>query len=376
MSPARAGQAPAVRVGACQPLVEGPSVFRPAVSNRDMRSAPSALPVVAVLAILALAPWQSNAQQVPGTPLVPPGAVAGGRGPNPMTGLAGLVETPTTGPDAPRFEVASVKRNALEAVGGNPGNLRGLAGGGFRATNATLRMLIRSAYRLSLTDDIIGGPSWIDKDGFDVDARPAKPVTLVESAYMLRTLLADRFKLEVRRESRAGPVYALVLARSDGALGPQIKRPAGECVMSVPAFARTDGAAGAKAEPARFSWPAPGRPGRRCGVGPDGDTIRAGSATMATLVTFLTPLVDRPVVDKSGLPGAFDFDLRFDTAATSFLARGRGAAVAVSPDTPSDPGKGPSIFTALQEQLGLKLEPQRGAVDVLAVRAAELPTEN
>jgi uncharacterized protein (TIGR03435 family) len=167
-------------------------------------------------------------------------------------------------------------------------------------------------------------------------------------------------------------VYALVLARRDGALGPQIKRPAGECVMTVPAFARGDANA---STPAKLSaWPPPGRPGRRCGVGPDGDTMKAGSVTMTTLVTLLTPLMDRPVVDKTGLTGMFDFDLRYDGSATSFLGRGR--ATAVSPDVPSDPARGPSIFTALQEQLGLRLESQRGAVNVLAVVSAELPTEN
>jgi uncharacterized protein (TIGR03435 family) len=233
-------------------------------------------------------------------------------------------------------------------------------------------MLVRMAYRLGLTDEIVGGPPWIDTDGFDVDARPAKAVTLAESSYMMRTLLAERFKLVARRESREGPVYALVLTRRDGALGPQIKRPAGECVMSIPAFARSDANA---LDPAKqVAWPPPGRPGRRCGVGPDGDTMKAGSVTMTTLVTLLTPLMDRPVVDKTGLTGNFDFDLRYDGAASSFLGRGR--ATAVAPDVPSDPARAPSIFTALQEQLGLRLDAQRGAVDVLALISAELPTEN
>lgn len=307
----------------------------------------------------------------PADQVVPP--AAGGRAPNPIPGLAGLVETPTTGPDAPRFEVASVKRN--KSGGGNSAGLRLLAGGGVRNTNATLRMLIRQAYRLSLTDEIVGGPAWSDTYGFDVDARPAKSATLAESAYMMRTLLAERFKLVARKESREGPIYALVLARRGGALGPQIKRPSGECTMVIPDVALSAKGGAKTAASAKVSaWPAPGRPGRRCGVGPDGDTMKAGSVTMATLVTLLTPLMDRPVVDKTGLTGTFDFDLRYDGAAASFLGRGRAAAV--SPDLPSDPARAPSIFTALQEQLGLRLESQRGAVDVLAVVSAELPTEN
>jgi uncharacterized protein (TIGR03435 family) len=230
------------------------------------------------------------------------------------------------------------------------------------------------AYRLTLTDEIVGGPSWIDSYGFDVDARPAKEVTIAESALMMRTLLADRFQLVVRKEPREGPIYALVLSRRDGALGPRIKRSAGECVMVVPAFARATG--DNAPDPAKpNAMPAPGRPGRRCGIGPDGDTMKAGSVTMATLLTFLTPLLDRPTVDKTRLMGNFDFDLRYDGVATMpLIGRGRGAAV--SPDAPADPAKGPTIFTALQEQLGLKLDSQRGSVDVLAIKRAELPTEN
>jgi uncharacterized protein (TIGR03435 family) len=96
---------------------------------------------------------------------------------------------------------------------------------------------------------------------------------------------------------------------------------------------------------------------------------------MATLVTVLTPLMDRPIVDRTGLTGAFDFDLRFDGSASMPLP-GRRGGTAISPDAPADPTKGPSIFTALQEQLGLKLEPQRGSVPVLASVRAELPSEN
>lgn len=231
------------------------------------------------------------------------------------------------------------------------------------------------AYRLTLIEEIVGGPSWVDSFGFDVDARPANTVTIAESALMMRTLLAERFKLVVQKEPREGAVYALVLARRDGTLGAQIKRPAGECTMVVPGLARPSGDATATDPAKAAAWPAPGRPGRRCGIGPDGETVKAGSVTMATIVTYLTPLLDRPVVDKTGLAGNFDFDLRYDGAAAVVLP-GRGRATAVSPDAPTDPAKGPSLFTALQEQLGLKLESQRGSIDVLAIKSAELPTEN
>jgi uncharacterized protein (TIGR03435 family) len=332
--------------------------------------------MMAILAMVLIAGKPGGAQQP--LPLPPPNAgppIGGGRGPSPFLGLSGWIDSPTSGPNAPRFEVASVKRNPLNTVD-NPGGSRTQVGGAVRTTNTTLKRLIRMAYRLNLTDEIVGGPSWADTFGFDVDAKPAKPVTVAESALMMRTLLAERFQLVVRKEPREGSIYALVLARRDGALGPQIKRSVGECTMVVPGVARPAGAGAANApDPAKFAWPPPGRPGRRCGIGPDGGTVKAGSITMATLVTYLTPMLDRPVVDKTGLTGTFDFDLRCDGAATLALP-GRGRATAVSPDAPPDPARGPSIFTALQEQLGIRLESQRGSVDVLAVIRAELPTEN
>ena len=333
----------------------------------------AALSVVAIFGMMVIAGKPGGAQQPPPpAPIAGPQA-AGGRGPSPFLGLSGWIDSPTSGPNAPRFEVASVKRNALNTAD-NPGVSQTQVGGAVRSTNATLKRLIRMAYRLALTDEVVGGPSWVDTQGFDIDARPAKAVSIAESALMMRTLLAERFQLVVRKEPREGSIYALVLSRRDGTLGPQIKRSVGECTMVLPGMARPAGPDAKAADPAKFVWPAPGRPGRRCGIGPDGDTVKAGSISMATLVTYLTPLMDRPVVDKTGLTGNFDFDLRYDGAALALPGRGR--ATAVSPDAPADPAKGPSVFTALQEQLGIRLDSQRGSVDVLAIKSAELPSEN
>jgi uncharacterized protein (TIGR03435 family) len=327
-----------------------------------------------IISVVAMGLTVDARQPPAGPPPIARPQAAGGRGPSPFLGLSGWIESPTTGPAAPRFEVASVKRNPLSPTD-NPGVSQTQVGGAVRTTNATLKRLIRMAYRLALTDEIVGGPSWVDTLGFDVDARPAKTATIAESALMMRTLLAERFQLVARKEPRDGPVYALVLARRDGVLGPQLKKSVGECTMILPGMARPAGADANTPDAAKFKSPAPGRPGRRCGIGPDGDTVKAGSITMSTLVTYLTPMLDRPVVDKTGLTGNFDFDLRYDGAATLLLP-GRGRATAVSPDTPTDPAKGPSIFTALQEQLGIRLDSQRGSVDVLAIKSAELPTEN
>jgi len=334
---------------------------------------------MASILAMVLAFGKAGGAQLP-PPVPPPNAgaqIGGGRGPNPMPGLERFVDSPTSGPNAPRFEVASVKRNQA-GFGGTTGSFsQMLPSGQVRISNAPLGMIVRTAYGLRLTDQLVGGPAWIGTDGFDIDAKPATAVGLEQSRYMLRTLLADRFKLVVRKESREGPIYALVLARRDGTLGPQIKRPAGDCVMVLPGSARP---AGAEPDPAKVgAWPPPGRPGRRCGIGPDLNAIKAGSVTMTTLITFLTPLLDRPVVDKTGLSGNFDFDLQYDGAGAMPLpgvGRGRGSGVAVSPDAPADPAKGPTILTALQEQLGIRLDSQRGAIDVLAIISADLPSEN
>jgi len=336
------------------------------------RTGLTGVPVALLIVERAERPSSNDAPQAPaGARQLPAGA---------PQGLAAMIDSPTTGPDAPRFEVASIRRNP------GPGLDRGGTGGGttlptgqVRTTNAPLVQLIRMAYGLRMTDLVVGVPAWANTDGFDVDAKPHQQVSVSQARLMLRTLLAERFKLVVRREARDLPIYALTLARTDGRLGPQIARPGGECVMVVPGFAQT--AAGADATSPNPAGPAVqpalGQPGRRCGVGPDETgTMRAGSATMATLISLLTPTLDRPVVDRTGLTGLFDFDLRY--ARAGFVGPGLGGRGAgLSPQTAAEPaGVAPTIFTALQEQLGLKLETQRGPVDVLVIERAELPSEN
>ena len=187
------------------------------------------------------------------------------------------------------------------------------------------------------------------------------------------TLLADRFKLVLRNESREMPIYSLTTARSDRRLGPQIARPTGECVNPVLALARAANAAPNRIPELSVTGPQPavGQPGRSCGMQLNPGGVKAGSATMAMLATLLRQSLDRPIVDMTGLGGTFDFDLQF--------AAGRGFGVGTLPrNVATDPAAddSPSIFTALQEQLGLKLEPGRGPVDVLVIDRVEPPTEN
>jgi len=170
---------------------------------------------------------------------------------------------------------------------------------------------------------------------------------------MLQTLLRDRFALATHSEIREMPIYALVVDRSNGALGPHITR--------------TPSAASAECVAGRSSRSASERSdGKPCGIGITGGTITAGDATLSQLLGLLSPMVGRTTVDRTRLVGTFDYTLNW----TPDQFQDRTA----SPDRerPVDPN-GTSIFTAIQEQLGLKLESTRGPADVLVIDHVEKP---
>lgn len=202
----------------------------------------------------------------------------------------------------------------------------------------TLKLLIAAAYELS-PRTISGGPSWAESDHFDIlaitpgDVRP----THEEQMSMLRKLLSDRFKLTFHREQKVFSIYQLELASG----GPKLKQ-------SV---------APADDPPAMIST-----------VYPQHIVLPARNATMGDLTSLLQrAILDRPVVNKTGLSGRFDFDLTWAPDETQF----GGDVPVASPDAPS-----PLLFTAMQEQLGLRLEATRGPVDALVIDTAERPTAN
>jgi uncharacterized protein (TIGR03435 family) len=260
----------------------------------------------------------------------------------------------------PAFDVASVKANTSgdwrKSIGPAPG-------GRFLATNNTLRELIPFAYglpQLAANIRIIGGPNWIDSDRFDIVAKTDGTPSPQEMGAMLRTLLKDRFRLAAHNETRELPVYALVMARSDNAFGPRLRRSE---VSEVDCAARR--AAIRRREPV-----APQQPGRPpvCGSGRTvPGKIAAVGWPMEQLVSALTPFAGRVVLERTGLSGLFDFDLDWTP---DQLPR-------QPPDDPEplriDPN-GPTLFTALQEQLGLKLESGKGPVEVLVIDRAEKPS--
>ena len=246
------------------------------------------------------------------------------------------------------FDVASVKRNAS----GDTRVRFETPPGRLNAVNAPLRFLIRQAYRVP-ESRVIGGPGWLDTDRFDIVATTPAPATGDAMREMLRALLKQRFGLAIRAEAREMPIYVLRLARSDPSLGPNLRRSTTDCT-------------------GRPSSVVAGRV--QCGIlvsqGPANASLRGGGATLENFVRLLGDFVDRPLEDKTGLTGTFDLELQFtaDRSATP------GAAVPGGLSAAGNPGDVPSVFTALQEQLGLKLDAERGRADVWVVDAAAPPT--
>jgi uncharacterized protein (TIGR03435 family) len=254
------------------------------------------------------------------------------------------------------FEVASIKPNTTGAGGG--ANFQ--PGGRFIARNATLRVLIAIAFGDPVAlyaSRMTGGPSWVDNERFDVEARAAAEFPEIASGRggaatgnaMLRALLVDRFHLATHWDMRTIPVYALVRQRGAD-VNPRIVSAAGtpgtDC-LGVGAIAA-----------AKNVLP-------RCGAyillntGGNQFAIHARGITMMNFARNLQNVAGRVVVDQTALPGTFNFDLAFEYRPTSAAA---------------DEGIGAAIFTAVQEQLGLRLQPTSTPVEVLVIDHIEHPT--
>ncbi len=239
------------------------------------------------------------------------------------------------------FEAASIK---LNVGGGFVSGLRRAPGGRFEVTNMTLAGLIGFAHGLQ-PFELQGGPAWLASDRWDVIAKvdgdppPAAPGTPDTMQLATRALLAERFKLRLHRETSEVDVYELVMARSNGKPAAGLRPSTADCLAIR--RAADDAARGGPAAPA------PNTPERVvCGIRNNGRRIQFGGYPMAMLTDLLTTAVQRRVVDSTGLTGNWEFDLSF---APPQLGT---AADAVDPN-------GPSLFTALQEQLGLRLQPAR-----------------
>jgi len=269
--------------------------------------------------------------------------------------------------EAPKFEVASVRPNTS---GDNKMSNQILPGGRYNAVNIPPRLLIMNAYGLQ-EQQLVGAPPWISSERFDIVAKAEGEIGPPASRdggpspmqLMIRSLLEERFKLKVHREPREVAIYSLVLARPDGRLGNGLKVSAVDCEAFL--------AARRKGGPP----PEPPKPGERpqCGARVGFGELTAGGRPLTELVSLLSATVGRSVVDRTGLTGSYDIDLRW-TPDRVLQRTGAAASEPIRVNGVEIDPNGPSIFTALQEQLGLKLESERGTIEALVIDSIERPT--
>lgn len=303
--------------------------------------------------------------------LMPAGSLSAQATPAQASAPSQASETAAT---MPKFEVASIKPTRS----GNPMTRFMLTPGRLNLVGVPTKMIIEMAYNLKSDDQIVGAPSWVNSERFDIDAKEEdsfaqkmRKLPFDEGQEQVRllvqSLLADRFKLKVRRETRQLPVFALIVAKN----GPKLTE--SKLPPPSPIGANTPG------------------PRVRSGVGVFPGKVEATSAPISLLVSLLSrdpDLGGRTVVDETGLKGSYDFTLKWTPEfQRGGMAGGPGPAEGSGPGgAPSENGQaadstqadasGPSLFTALQEQLGLRLKPAKGPVEVLVIDHIEPPTPN
>ena len=294
-------------------------------------------------------------------------------------GVALLAQTKPQAPAAAQsFEVASVKPsnpNPTGPLGATPMILPAL--GRLTAQNVTFRMLVMTAYNRQ-PFQIVGGPPWWNSNKFDITAKAEDgSATLDQMRTMLQGLLADRFKLKAHIETREVPIYELVLARGDKKFGPKMKASTDTCPdfkeqqqKMLEAIAK----GGVGALQSLLGKPGENKPCSMTNIPPTPDNpalgFKATGQSLELLVTLLTQLSGRPVIDKTGLTGPHDFELSISLQSLAALYQELGVTLPLPPGLP----EGPALMTTVQEDLGLKLDSQRGPSEVLVVDSAELPT--
>jgi uncharacterized protein (TIGR03435 family) len=266
-------------------------------------------------------------------------------------------------PSAPAFEVATVKQNKSGERGGG---IRRVPGGRVTVTNMALRGLVAFAYQVG-PFQLVGGPSWMETDKFDITAKmegnpewsgPGSgrpdPIQLA-----LRTLLVERFKLKLHTEMRDLDAYALVLVKP-GVTGPALKPSPTDCNAILNAAQRGQ-------------LPPPGPPPANgpvpCSILGNIGRLRFDGFPMSQAATMFVNQAGRPVVDRTGLAGNWQFEVTF-AQERRIGPEGQGEAL-----PPPDPNL-PNFFTALQEQLGLKLESTKAPFEVTVIDSAEHPTDD
>jgi uncharacterized protein (TIGR03435 family) len=295
----------------------------------------------------------------------------------PLLVAVALAQSPTQVSDnpLPSFEVASVKSNKNGPR--SPMMGRSLPGR-YEATNMPAKILLLQAYEVP-TYRIEGGPAWLDSDRFDIAAKAPEGAPPNQLMLMIRSLLIERFKLVAHRETRESPVYALVLARSDGKLGPKLSKTTDDCnaIMAERlAAARARGPG-----PVPFTPPGPDeRPVCTMSMIPVTTPgaplvfrVRGGGQTMEALARSLSGYVSRQVIDRTGLTGLYDYEIEYAPGRTLSTAPITTPAGGTAPAAPVDDG--PSIFESVQ-RLGLKLESTKGPVEYLVIDKIERPVDD
>ena len=238
-------------------------------------------------------------------------------------GLVALVSVALRA-QAPAFEVVSVKINRgtsrSSGIGPRPG-------GGIAATNTTVRSLILWAWELNALE-LVGGPDWTDQVRYDILATAVGAPDLATTRVMARAMLEERFKLVLRQEKMARPVYTLVAA-DEGRLGPKLRRSTADCEKAF------------------------------CGSLVDDGVVKSTGISIEDFAETVAGIAGRVIVDRTGLTGLFDLELSFDP----------GPGRAARPELPS-------FFTAVKEQLGLRLDADTAPIDVFVIADVERPAEN
>jgi uncharacterized protein (TIGR03435 family) len=240
------------------------------------------------------------------------------------------------------FDVVSIKRSPPDATGNS---IQNLPDGTFVLRNGTIRSILLGASPIAVRE-IEGYPAWVDRERYDITAKPPAGATRQQRAEMMRRMFGERMKLKGHIEERERNVFALVLARGDGSLGPQLKPSTLDCLAPVPPRTAPDP-------------PAP--PDTRCGGSFGAGSIVSGGIRIVDVLPFFSNLAGRPVIDRTGLTGFFALTLRW-------------APRASNPDAPVDDT--PDFFTAIQEQLGLKVQPDTMKMPIFIVDSIERPSEN
>jgi uncharacterized protein (TIGR03435 family) len=240
----------------------------------------------------------------------------------------------STSAGAQSFEAASIKPSQPASADRQVSGFQTPGGGRLNTLSTSLRMLVMFAYDVK-DFQVSGGPGWANSEAYDIVAKAEGNATRPQLRLMLQALLKDRFRLELRHETKDAPVYELVVAKG----GPKIQE---DTTSPRQRIAIT-------------------------GVG----KLMAQKALLAAFAQFLETIAGRPVVDKTGLPSTYTFTLEWTPA----VGEGGLPGPAQLPVAPLE-SNGPSLFTALQEQLGLRLQPAKGSVESLVIEKAEKPTEN